>query len=842
MLAHVDNRITYSGNGNATEFAYQFKILDRTDIKVLLTDADGKEKLLTKDYYVDVEKSVVRYPGYAVGAEVPEGERPAVLPTGWKLTIYREVPVTQETDLPDQYPFNQVEDIGDKLTMIAQQLTDTTGRSLKIGVSTSADIDTTIPFEAGKSFRIADDGKSIALTEDPARVREIVLAASDVAQAQARVATEQATVAVTSANAAKVSEQNAEKSKQRASDLANEAASSADRAATQSDIAGGHAAEAAKSAEEAAEKLTQLGEHEANAAASAKAAAKSAQDAASVERRTQENAAAAEEHATAAKQNAEYTATLAKESSDAKDTILSESNSMRQYMSLTKENIDAAKNQTINAAASAGDYAAQAAQSATNAALAETNAAASKEAARSAASAANDLAAVAQDSADEARGYADSIKDVEQELRADNARLTTDLKHANRRISVLYDLGKGITHRYETDNDTAYSKDIPSGAKVMDVKLIGGKSVAGNQLIQDVKFEQGVDNGIWRAWNTNVLTEGGVASFKTVKAWGGLMQNIQITANHKYYNSVDVKSDIANNAVLAPYIENIYNPVKLTTTQWTQCDILVPITKDGRLRTGVRASSMDAGAISGATISFKNMQIVDLTQMFGAGNEPTLEQCREIFANEYYPYNAGTLVSADVTAVQVGDKVIPLPNNISLKSAGSVYDSLEFYEADGKYYQKHTQRVGVVDLGTLTWNYTSNSNNQYHFYAPIANIKPNDRYDDVANCLCIKYQTDNANNLFNNVKDKTIAVPIKSEIWIHDSTYNNVGDFTTAMQGVLLYYELATPIVTVTEVDNRFDAVDCKAGDKITFVGNSGYHLPVPNEEEYLIALNEVTA
>lgn len=54
MLAHVDNRITYSGNGNATEFAYQFKILDRTDIKVLLTDADGKEKLLTKDYYVDV--------------------------------------------------------------------------------------------------------------------------------------------------------------------------------------------------------------------------------------------------------------------------------------------------------------------------------------------------------------------------------------------------------------------------------------------------------------------------------------------------------------------------------------------------------------------------------------------------------------------------------------------------------------------------------------------------------------------------------------------------------------------------------------------------------------------
>lgn len=170
MIANVDNRITYNGNGNATEFAYQFKILDRTDIKVMLTDADGKEKLLTKDYYVDVEKSVVRYPGYAVGAEVPESERPAVLPTGWKLTIYREVPVTQETDLPDQYPFNQVEDIGDKLTMIAQQLTDAASRSLKVNISKSADVDTTIPWANGKSFRINDDGTKVELTEDPAKV------------------------------------------------------------------------------------------------------------------------------------------------------------------------------------------------------------------------------------------------------------------------------------------------------------------------------------------------------------------------------------------------------------------------------------------------------------------------------------------------------------------------------------------------------------------------------------------------------------------------------------------------------------------------------------------------
>lgn len=422
-------------------------------------------------------------------------------------------------------------------------------------------------------------------------------------------------------------------------------------------------------------------------------------------------------------------------------------------------------------------------------------------------------------------------------MQADNEHLKAELKHANRRISVLYDLGKGITHRYETDNDTAYAKDIPSGTKVMDVKLIGGKSVVGNQLTQDVKFEQGVDNGIWETWNANVLTEGGVASFKTVRSWTGLMQNIQFTANHKYYISVDVKSDIANNSVLAPYVQDLNNNnnVKLTTTQWTQCDMLCPSTNDKRLSIGVRASSIDGAAISGATISFKNMQCIDLTQMFGAGNEPTLEQCREIFANESYPYNAGTLTSADVTAVQVGDKVIPLPNSISLKSAGSVYDNLEFYEQDGKYYQKHTQRVGVVDLGTLTWNQFSNINDIY--WALLANQARN-----TLNYNCSYYTP--SPKYYNQLNDMEItgAGGEGKACWIKNTAIGSLDDLKASLQGVLLYYELATPIVTVTEVDNRFDAVDCKAGDKITFVGNSDYHLPVPNEEEYLIALNEVTA
>lgn len=301
MIAHVDNRITYNGNGNATEFAYQFKILDRTDIKVMLTDADGKEKLLTKDYYVDVEKSVVRYPGYAVGAEVPESERPAVLPTGWKLTIYREVPVTQETDLPDQYPFNQVEAIGDKLTMIAQQLTDTTGRSLKIGVSKSTDIDTVIPWENGKSFRISDDGKTLELSEDPAKV--LPLAQGVYAQTQA-----QAQSAAASATAAAKSEDSAFKSAGVAGNSAQYASLSAASASENAELTSGYKQEALTAKADAAASATNAKASEANAKTSennAEASKEAAQSAATAARNSAGEAKTYKDNAKTYMDNAE---------------------------------------------------------------------------------------------------------------------------------------------------------------------------------------------------------------------------------------------------------------------------------------------------------------------------------------------------------------------------------------------------------------------------------------------------------------------------------------------------------------------------------------------------------
>lgn len=453
--------------------------------------------------------------------------------------------------------------------------------------------------------------------------------------------------------------------------------------------------------------------------------------------------------------------------------------------------------------------------------------------------------------ADRAQSAADGIRDTADTLQADNEHLKAELKHANRRISVLYDLGKGITHRYETDNDTAYSKDIPSGAKVMDVKLIGGKSVAGNQLIQDVKFEQGVSSHgtIWHPrLDADVTVDDGVATFITTKQWEGVAQNRAITQGHKYFISISAKSDKANNVMLCPYIDNsafgTENQTSIPNTEWNKYAVILTALKTSTdISIGFRAAGNST--IIGATNSCKNVQFVDLTQMFGAGNEPTLEQFEAMLTRPDYPYNAGTLVSADVANVQVGDKVIPLPNKISLKSAGSVYDSLEFYEADGKYYQRHTQRVGVVpSIELASCQVERVQSHDIPCFVMICD-KLKERSKPIQTIQINRYTS--AMELGRHVDVDMMCINDGASAynlcWRNDSI-QSAEAFQKHLvdDDITIYYELATPIVTVTEIDNRFDAVDVSTGDKVTFVGNSDYHLPVPNEQEYLIALNEVTA
>lgn len=213
MIGNSENRIIYNGNGVATEFGYSFKILEKTDINVVLVDPDLNEIALTKDYFVDMEKSVVFYPGYSPGAEPPEAERPPVLPEGWQLVLYREVPITQESQLDTHWPFNVIEAALDKLTIICQQLWDGAIRAIRLSDSAPTDISTVLPRPMpNEGFYWDETGKKLVSGPNPKFAMEQ-------AQASADAAKKSETAAAESAGSAKEDAEKAEDAAERAEDI-----------------------------------------------------------------------------------------------------------------------------------------------------------------------------------------------------------------------------------------------------------------------------------------------------------------------------------------------------------------------------------------------------------------------------------------------------------------------------------------------------------------------------------------------------------------------------------------------------------------------------------------------
>lgn len=656
--------------------------------------------------------------------------------------------------------------------------------------------------------------------------------------------------AETSKEAAAQSEANSKTSEDAARGYADDAEASKGAAAALAVQAAGSANAAADSATQAADSEKKAAQSESNAKLSegnAKTSETNAQSSASESAQSAANAEksnkSAEKHSTDAGAFADNAELSAQQVTELAEQV----NRDAMQVASDKKSVTELTGQAVKAAGNAQTYMEQAGQIKTDTQTITDNALQSMAKLITKAKADIDVQGTeiitqATAQADRAQSAADGIRDTADTLQTDNEHLKADLKHANRRISVLYDLGKGITHRYETDSDVAYSKDVPSGAKVMDVKMVGGKSVVGNNQILLKNFDKEV-NGVHVKFDSAKSSITLTGTLTDINYSISLFNNsIPITPRHKYYKENQTTMKLSYRVLEAVGENSISWSIKNTAEILTAPDNAH--FSACYIYSDVKYPGPPVGTVFNETF---NAILVDLTQMFGAGNEPTLEQCREIFASESYPYNAGTLTSADVTAVQVGDKVIPLPNKISLKSAGSVYDSLEFYEQDGKYYQKHTQRVGVVDLGSLPTDKWFRRPTSYRW--DILNWTSDASklvFGGIRNILCSAYDRKSITGPYSENPSMGICVnntysSAMPSIDIDDGRYENLNDFVASLPGVLLYYELATPIVTVTEVDNRFDAVDCKAGDKITFVGNSDYHLPVPNEEEYLIALNEVT-
>lgn len=210
----------YVGNGSTRTFPFTFECPAEHPeyIKVYLMQDDGTA-LATSDYQLDMDARQITYP--SSGTALPEGK---------KLVIMRELPLQQMMNLVNNGPYfaEDVETAFDENVMAMQQIAEKLNRSIIMSVDIDGDAFVNeVPFEAGKSFRIADDGKSIVLTEDPARVLPLAQEAYAQAQAQAQSASASAAAAAKSEDSAAASASEAGNSAQSASTSAAGAAESA---------------------------------------------------------------------------------------------------------------------------------------------------------------------------------------------------------------------------------------------------------------------------------------------------------------------------------------------------------------------------------------------------------------------------------------------------------------------------------------------------------------------------------------------------------------------------------------------------------------------------------------
>lgn len=571
----------------------------------------------------------------------------------------------------------------------------------------------------------------------------------------------------------------------------------------------------------------------------------------------------------------------------------------------------------------------------------------------------------AETAAQTAQAVADSLpedyvtavaKIAENTAEIANVKLTD--KELQRRVDALFDIGQGITHKFETDSSSAYSKTIPTGGRMTSIKSIGGKNLVFNQMYKKFDYVS-----------------------------GSTLNCKPIFKSHKYLLRVDYS--VSENTKVYLYFRDAHYTGE--TNRQIVKDVAAgsgkiswatsPLGEHGDGGDfGVFRILTDAdGNQKLDTSPFSNYEIFDLTQMFGIGNEPTsVEEFEAMFPNDYYQYNAGEIVSAGTeSVVEQGKNLlnaddyyaaykqsdgsylnnssdfaginIPIGNYIgktliaTLKATVSSQPTSFFWLAringtriESSYakgervpanttgiarltftpktqkdtlsmtygqgtgdvivrdiqielgdtpttyapfhrnvYQipeaikalpgygwsagtarnyidyenkRYVQCVQSVDLGTLDWKINTTSSVGNHFYGSVKHF--NFKYlgafgTTVYNVLCSKYRTvARSSNVF---VDKTITVDgvtVVSQIQVKDTAYPDATAFKKAMQGVMLYYELETPIVTdISDLlaDDFLRNLTVEAGGSITFKNsNDSYRIPVPSEEEYIVKLSEI--
>lgn len=153
---------------------------------------------------------------------------------------------------------------------------------------------------------------------------------------------------------------------------------------------------------------------------------------------------------------------------------------------------------------------------------------------------------------------------------------------------------------------------------------------------------------------------------------------------------------------------------------------------------------------------------------------------------------------------------IDLLSTQTLNGINGVNDYIEVIDkGNGLYDLKKTQNIDSVDLGTLDWvadgpNFSSSSIFSV-IKSPVNNSTP-------ANCVCDKYVNCSIDKSF---IDGDFGVNTSGVMQFRNSAYTTAAAFKTAMNGVIFYYQLKTPVTATIATNltyNQISAIRTNGG------------------------------
>lgn len=258
-------------------------------------------------------------------------------------------------------------------------------------------------------------------------------------------------------------------------------------------------------------------------------------------------------------------------------------------------------------------------------------------------------------------------------LRGECDTLAAENRKQENRISALMKLNKGQTYDILPEEGESASRTAPSGAKYVSVDKVCGKSVVWNQQIDTSRAVLTTIVGVTLSKKENgKLFMSGTATGGNAMIKVGIAKLVQ---GHKYIakkigENVPLRFDTLNGGVALNFNGGL--EVK-TLTEEPNGKVYAPV-------------------YEGVSVDFEiSPFIVDLTLLFGAGNEPTAEQFGAMFPAESYPYNPGEIISSRTATIAAGAETITT-GFPELRSALAAHD---YIDMDGEKVHRKIKSVRI---------------------------------------------------------------------------------------------------------------------------------------------------